>query len=287
VEFPACKTKSLAILAPMAGITDGAFRKIAKNFGAGLTYTEMISAKALCYQDKKTRNLLDIEKEQGKVVVQLFGSDPETMAQASRIAASFGASGIDLNFGCPTPKIVKNGDGAALLKNLPLAGKIIESVVKACPLPVSVKCRTGWDRESKNVLEFAKNRPECRRFGHLRPRTHPERTFTVPGVDLQAIKEVKEAVSIPVIGNGDVDSPQKAKEMLEKCACDFVMIGRAAWGNPWIFAKTNEYLKTACREKTPTFTKGRGVAIPISRKRRKKKGERTAALAARKHMLAI
>jgi nifR3 family TIM-barrel protein len=221
------------ILAPMADYTDVAFRRIAKQMGAGLTVTEMVSAKALMYESEKTYDLLETFEGERPVAVQIFGSDPEVMALACKNEALQKFDIIDINMGCPAPKIVKNKEGSALMQNMPLAKQIIEACVGATNKPVTVKFRAGWDESTINAVEFAKM---CEKAGAsaitIHGRTRAQ--FYSGKVNYEVIREVKQAVHIPVIGNGDVVDEVSYKKMLET-GVDGVMIGRASMGNPWIF----------------------------------------------------
>lgn len=228
------KLNNKLILAPMAGYTDLAFRYLCKLQGASLTVTEMVSAKALSYNSKKTYELLQTHKFEGPIAVQIFGNDPEIMALACKNEALQKFDIIDINMGCPSPKIVKNSEGSALMKNINLSRKIIEACVEATDKPITVKFRTGWDEESINAVEFAKM---CEKAGasaigvHGRTRSQ----FYAGMADYDIIKAVKEAVNIPVMGNGDIIDKESYDHMLKYTGVDAVMIGRAAVGNPWVF----------------------------------------------------
>lgn len=220
-------------LAPMAGVTDKAFRIICKEFGPGLVFTEMASAKAIYYNDKKTKQLLDIEKEKKPIGIQIFGSDITSIISATQYVDKL-ADIIDINMGCPAPKVVKNGDGSKLLLNLNLIGEIVENVVKNTNKPVSVKIRKGWDSKNLVAVEAAKIIEKAgASMITVHGRTREE--YYSGTVDLEIIKKVKNAVNIPVIGNGDIKNKIDAKKMFEYTGVDGIMIGRGALGNPWIF----------------------------------------------------
>ena len=224
------------LLAPLAGITDAPMRRICSMQGAALVYSEMISAKGLRYKDKNTERLLYMYEDEGPVALQLFGSEPEIMRFAAAKLEERKNVILDVNMGCPVPKVVKNGEGSALLQNPELAGRIIEAMVKETGKPVTAKIRMGWDEHSVNAVEVAKILKQAGASAvavHGRTR---EQYYTGKA-DWDIIREVKQAVDIPVIGNGDIFSGRDALDMIEKTGCDFVMIARGALGNPWIFAE--------------------------------------------------
>ena len=225
-------------LAPLAGITDAVMRELCSSMGASLTYTEMVSAKGIYYQDNKTEKLLYIPKGARKTAIQIFGSDPRIMGEATYKLNSIDNFSLDINIGCPAPKIVKNGDGAALMRDPDLIYKIVLQVVKNTDKPVTVKIRKGWDDESVNALVVSKAAEDAGASAiAIHGRTREQ--FYSGVADWDIIRKVKEASSVPIIGNGDVKSPEDAKKMMEKTGCDYVMIGRAALGNPWIFRELN------------------------------------------------
>lgn len=241
LEIGNVKLGNNIILAPMAGITDKPFRKICKSYGVGLVVTEMVSAKGLYYDDKKTEQLMDIEGEQGPISVQLFGSDTEAIKVACQKVSKF-ADIIDINMGCPAPKVVKNGDGSKLLLNLELVGEIIRTAVENSTVPVTVKFRKGWDDNNVVAVEVAKIAQKAgAKMITIHGRTREE--FYTGTVDLDIIKQVKEAVDIPVIGNGDVKTVEDAKRMFDYTKVDGIMIGRGSLGAPWIFEHLLEGLK--------------------------------------------
>ncbi len=229
-------------LAPMAGVTDLVFRIICKEYGCGLVYSEMVSAKGILHNNKNTQSMLEVSEKERPAVIQLFGSDPQILGQMAKEAEKF-ADIIDINMGCPAPKIVKNGEGSALMKNPKLIGEIVKSVSSAVSKPVTIKFRKGFDNSCINAPEIAEIAEENGASAvAVHGRTREE--YYSGTADWDIIKEVKKRVSIPVIGNGDVTSPEKAKELFDKTGCDAIMIGRAAEGNPWIFKRTSHYIKT-------------------------------------------
>ena len=232
-------------LAPMAGIADRAFRELCINFGAGYTVTEMVSSKGLTMGDKKSSELLTLGKIENPAGAQIFGDDPQIMAEAAVKCLDFHPQIIDINMGCPAPKIAMNGGGASLMKNPKLAGKIVKAVSEAVPIPVTVKIRKGWDDESVTAVELAQI---AEQNGASAITVHGRTRMQMYSgkVDYDIIAKVKKAVSIPVIGNGDITDEQSATIMFEKTNCDAIMIGRGALGNPWIFRKINAYL-SECR----------------------------------------
>ena len=229
------------LLAPMAGITNLPFRIICEKFNPGLVCTEMVSSKGLFYDDKKTEKLLNMKNEKRPVTVQIFGNDIEAMAYSAKKVSKI-ANLIDINMGCPAPKVVKNGDGSKLMLDIELSRKIIQAVVENSSVPVTVKIRKGWDKEHINCIEFAKMAEQAGACAiTIHGRTRDE--FYSGTADWEIIKKLKQEVSIPVIGNGDIKSPQDALKMFEYAGVDGIMIGRAAIGNPWIFMQIQEYLK--------------------------------------------
>lgn len=229
-------------LAPMAGITDMPFRILCKEQGCGLLYSEMISAKGIYYNDAKSFRLTEIDPSEEPTAIQIFGSEPDIMAKVAERLSQLNTAIIDINMGCPTPKITKNGEGSALMKNPSLIGKIVNEVSRASSKPVTVKIRKGWDDDNVNAVEIAKIAEENGAQAiTIHGRTREQ--FYSGKADWEIIKKVKKAVSIPVIGNGDIFVEEDAKRMLEETGCDAIMVGRGAQGNPWIFSKILSYLK--------------------------------------------
>lgn len=235
--------KSNVFLAPMAGITDYPMRKLVASKGIANLYSEMVAINAISRKNPKTYRIADVRKEPYPVIVQLVGNNPDLFADAAKLAADLGAYSLDINMGCPVKKVVGNNSGSALMKNLSLASQIIEATVKATPLKVSVKFRKGWDNNSINAPEFAKM---CEDSGACYVTVHGRtRAQGYSGVaDWDIIRQVKEAVKIPVIGNGDITSPELAKKMIDEAHVDGVMIGRGALGNPWLPGQIHNYINS-------------------------------------------
>lgn len=272
------------ILAPMAGVTDLAFRQICREHGAGLTVTEMASAKALEYGDKKTPRLLRLAPGEHPASAQIFGSDPACMARSAKRALELsGCDIIDINMGCPAPKIVGNGDGSALMKSPDLAARIVAAVKQAVPVPVTVKFRMGWDAQSVNCVEFARL---CEQAGAdmvaVHGRTRSQQYSGTANWDI--IRAVKEAVTIPVAANGDVFAPQDVPRILAHTGADFVMIGRGSLGDPWIFERAHALMQTGVLPPLPPFAERIDTAVRQIELAVADKGERVALLEARKHV---
>lgn len=268
-------------LAPMASVTDGAFRKICKSFGADFVTTEMISAKGLYYKSKKTASLMELSEEEQPAAIQLFGSSPEIMAEVAPLLEKEGAASIDINMGCPMPKIVSNGDGSALMKNPSLAGKIVNAVKSAVKIPVTVKIRKGWN--SDTCAEFARVL-EANGADGITVHARTKEQLYSGEADLDAIKEVKNAVKISVIGNGDIFSAQDAKNMLEVTGCDGVMVGRGALGNPFIFRQIKELFESGAVTYRPTDCERLETALLHAKLLCGSYGEHIGVLEARKHI---
>lgn len=271
------------ILAPMAGVTDLPFRILCREQGCGLAVTEMVSAKAILYKNKNTNELLSVSDQEGPVSVQLFGSDPEIMADMAKAIESRPFALIDVNMGCPVPKIVNNGEGSALMKDIKLAEKILTAMVKAVKKPVTVKFRKGFTEETCNAVEFARMAESC---GVAAVAVHgrTREQYYSGTADWEIIRQVKEAVSIPVIGNGDVFEPEDAKALLDQTGCDGIMIARGAKGNPWIFSRTLRYLETGKLSEPPSPKEISQMILRHGTMQAEHKGEVVAMREMRKHM---
>ena len=272
-----------AALAPMAGFTDSAFRRVCAELGAGLLVSEMISAKALCFGDKKTAELIRFDECERPFALQLFGSEPDTMAEAAEILAAHNPDLIDINMGCPVPKIVGSGCGSALLKTPELAGKIVSAIAKRISIPVSVKIRIGWDSTCICGAEFAK-RLEDSGAALIAVHGRTREQMYMPSVNLDAIAKVKKAVKIPVIANGDIASPADAQKTYERTGCDGIMVGRAALGNPFIFRSLLAYEKDGSFIDEPTFLERMENLRELCLLEIENKGERLALLELRRHL---
>lgn len=274
--------KSHAVLAPMAGVSDRAYRELCVRFGAAYCVSEMVSSKALSFNSKKSEELMEISDLERPCGIQIFGDDPKCMADAAKHALENKPDIIDINMGCPAPKISSNGSGSALMKNPRLCGEIVKAVTAVTDIPVTVKIRKGWDDDNVNAVEVAKI---CESAGAAAITVHgrTRQQYYKPPVDYDIIKAVRESVSVPVIANGDIDSAERAKEVMDITGCDLVMIGRATLGNPWIFSQINAYLENPnVKINTPDLEERLGVMIEHIGKMVEYKGEHMAMLQARK-----
>ena len=274
--------KSHAVLAPMAGVSDRAYRELCVRFGAAYCVSEMVSSKALSFNSKKSEELMEISDLERPCGIQIFGDDPKCMADAAKHALENKPDIIDINMGCPAPKISSNGSGSALMKNPRLCGEIVKAVTAVTDIPVTVKIRKGWDDDSVNAVEVAKI---CESAGAAAITVHgrTRQQYYKPPVDYDIIRAARESVSVPVIANGDVDSAERAKEVMDITGCDLVMIGRATLGNPWIFSQINAYLENPnVKIHTPDLEERLGVMIEHICKMVEYKGEHMAMLQARK-----
>lgn len=274
--------KSHAVLAPMAGVSDRAYRELCVRFGAAYCVSEMVSSKALSFNSKKSEELMETSDLERPCGIQIFGDDPKCMADAAKHALENKPDIIDINMGCPAPKISSNGSGSALMKNPRLCGEIVKAVTAVTDIPVTVKIRKGWDDDSVNAVEVAKI---CESAGAAAITVHgrTRQQYYKPPVDYDIIRAVRESVSVPVIANGDIDSAERAKEVMDITGCDLVMIGRATLGNPWIFSQINAYLENPnVKIHTPDLEERLGVMIEHIGKMVEYKGEHMAMLQARK-----
>ena len=271
------------ILGPMAGVTDLPFRVLCKEQGAGLLCMEMVSAKAILYNNKNTESLLEIHPDEQPVSLQFFGSDPKIMSEMAKRVEERPFDIMDINMGCPVPKVVRNGEGSALMKNPKLVYEIVSAMVKAIDKPVTVKIRKGFDDSCINAVEIAKIVEEAGAAAvAVHGRTREQ--YYSGQADWDIIRQVKEAVSIPVIGNGDVTSPQKAEELVKQTGCDGIMIARGAQGNPWIFSEMITYEETGTLPERPGKEEVRDMMLRHARLQLKYKGEFIGIREMRKHV---
>ncbi len=276
--------KNRLVLAPMAGVTDMPFRKLCIEEGAGMTYTEMVSAKAVLYKNKNTDVLLETFPEEHPCALQMFGSDPDIMAEIGlQLATDYPFDIIDVNMGCPVPKVVSNGEGSALMRNPDLVEKILTKMVKKIPKPVTIKIRKGFNDEEVNAVEIAKIAEACG-VEALAVHGRTREQYYSGKADWGIIRDVKQAVSIPVIGNGDVTSCTDAVNMIEQTGCDAVMIGRAVRGNPWIFSQILKYFKDGTMPEKPTHSEIADMILRHAKMAVELKGEYTGIREMRKHV---
>lgn len=271
------------ILAPMAGVTDLPFRLLCKEQGVGLICTEMISAKAIYFKNKNTETLMEIDERERPVSLQLFGSDPDLMAEIARQIEPRNFDILDINMGCPVPKVVNNGEGSALMKNPRLVHEIVSKVSKAIEKPLTIKIRKGFTEDCVNAVEIAKIAEDAGAAAvAVHGRTREQ--YYAGNADWDIIRKVKEAVSIPVIGNGDVDSPQKAEALVRETGCDGIMIGRAVQGNPWLFSQTLHYQKTGELLPKPGMEEVKEMILRHAKMQLEYKGNYTGMREMRKHV---
>lgn len=271
------------VLAPMAGVTDLAFRRLCKEQGAGLLCMEMISAKAISYKNKNTRALMEIDPVEHPISMQLFGSEPELMAEVAKEIEEEPFDILDINMGCPVPKVVNNGEGSALLKTPDLIEEIVRKVSSAIKKPVTVKVRIGFENEPIDIVEIAK-RIEDAGAAALAVHGRTRQQYYSGTADWDTIRRVKEAITIPVVGNGDVDSPLKAEALIKQTGCDAVMIGRAVRGNPWLFRELNHYFQTGELLGRPSAEEICEMVLRHARKQIELKGEFVGIREMRKHV---
>lgn len=271
-----------AALAPMAGVADKAFRELCIEFGAAYVVSEMVSSKGLTMHDRKSDSLMQLGETEKAAAVQIFGCEPETMAEAAKKAAATGCPVIDINMGCPAPKIAGNGGGSALMKDPDLAARITEKVVSAVDVPVTVKIRAGWDEDNLNAVHMA---TLLEKAGAAAITVHgrTRKQMYAPPVNLDIIRQVKEAVSVPVIGNGDIVDALSAENMLKTTGCDFIMVGRGALGAPWLFRQINEYFDNGIILPEPPIEERMNVMLRHIKQLCENKGDYVGMREARKH----
>lgn len=271
-----------AALAPMAGVADRAMRELCMEFGAGYCVSEMVSSKGIAYNSKKSAELMEISDTERPCAVQIFGTEPDTMADAARFALRYRPEVIDINMGCPAPKIAGSGSGAALMRNPALCGRIVQAVSRAVDIPVTVKIRAGFDKDHLNAVEVAKI---AEQNGAQAVTVHgrTKEQFYAPPVDYDIIREVKKALSIPVIGNGDIVGAKSAQFVMEYTGCDYLMVGRGALGNPWVFREINEYFDKGIIIDPPTLDEKCDILLRHIKSAVEYKGEYVGMREARKH----
>ena len=274
--------KGYAALAPMAGVADRAFRELCIEFGAAYVVSEMVSSKGLTMHDRKSDSLMQLGETEKAAAVQIFGCEPETMAEAAKKAAATGCPVIDINMGCPAPKIAGNGGGSALMKDPDLAARITEKVVEAVDIPVTVKIRAGWDEDNLNAVHMA---TLLEKAGAAAITVHgrTRKQMYAPPVNLDIIRQVKEAVSVPVIGNGDIVDAKSAENMLKTTGCDFIMVGRGALGAPWLFKQINEYFNKGIILPEPPIEERMAIMLRHIKQLCENKGDYVGMREARKH----
>jgi len=281
LRIGAAEIEKTASLAPMASIADRAYRLVCKEYGACFVTSEMVSAKALCYGDRKSRRLLEITAEEQPMAIQLFGDTPDAMARAAEIAAAYGPAAIDVNMGCPVPKVAGNGCGSALMRSPERAYRIVRAMREAVGVPITVKIRKGWDEASANAPEFARAMEEA---GAAAVTVHgrTKQQMYRPPVDLDIIRRVREAVSIPVIGNGGITDGPSAARMYRETGCQLVAIAQGSYGRPWVFSQVRRFLETGELLPEPSLEERLEVMLRHVSLMIEDKGERTAMLEARK-----
>ncbi len=282
LQIGTLKLNSNILLGPMAGVTDSPFRKLCREYGCGLMFTEMVSAKGLYYKDEKTKRLMAFTPEESPIGLQIFGSEPDIFEAVVPGLDNLGFSVIDLNLGCPAPKIVKNGDGSALMKDPRLAEAIIRAVIRSTSLPVMVKIRKGWDEASVNAVEIAKI-AEASGAAAVTVHGRTRDQFYMGKADWGIIREVKEAVKIPVIGNGDIFTPEDAERLFRETGCDGIMVARGAQGRPWLFSQINAYLSGSPVPPEPDLKKRIAIITRHLDELIRIEGEHIAVLEIRKH----
>lgn len=284
MQIGTIRLENPVICAPMAGITDKAFREILKEMGAGLVFTEMVSDKSLVYLNKHAYEIIDIKDELRPIAVQIFGSEPDFMARAAQIVENAGADILDINMGCPTPKIVKNGEGAAMLLDLNNTRRILRAVKQAVKIPVTVKTRKGWDDKNPPTAVALAKIAEEEGASAITIHGRTREQFYSGKADWAIIKAVKEEVKIPVIGNGDIFSPQDAQNMMRETGCDAIMIARGMLGNPWLIERTVKYLDEGILLPEPTVQERIVLAISHLKRVCALKGEEIGVKEMRKHL---